>query len=186
MLNAKYLIVGDSVITNPDALGNAWWVDRLTYVATPDAEMEALDTITPARHAVSGSQFEKALGQARPVSAGDTIYETTYAPNRLSYKARSANGGVAVFSEIYFPWGWEATIDGKPAPIGRVDYVLRALNVPAGTHDIVFTFDPKSLKTTNTLAVISVILIYVTCAAAVGLWLLRRFAPRKENKEKTA
>ena len=186
MLNAKYLIVGDSVITNPDALGNAWWVDRLTYVATPDAEMEALDTITPAHHAVSGSQFEKVLGQARPVSAGDTIYETTYAPNRLSYKARSANGGVAVFSEIYFPWGWEATIDGKPAPIGRVDYVLRALNVPAGTHDIVFTFDPKSLKTTNTLAVISVILIYVTCAAAVGLWLLRRFAPRKEKKDKTA
>ena len=67
-----------------------------------------------------------------------------------------------------------------------MDYVLRALNVPAGTHDIVFTFDPKSLKTTNTLAVISVILIYVTCAAAVGLWLLRRFAPRKEKKDKTA
>ncbi len=181
MLNAKYFLMGDSVITNPDALGNAWWVDRITYVDTPDKEMDALDTITPGRHAVSGSQFAEVLGEARVKSPGDTIYETSYAPNRLTYKARSAKGGLAVFSEIYFPWGWTATIDGKPAPIGRVDYVLRALRVPAGTHDIVFAFDPQSLKTTNTVAMISVTAIYIACAAALALWLMRRFVSSKKK-----
>ena len=130
------------------------------------------------------------LGKAIPKSAGDTIYETSYRPNRLTYKARTARGGVAVFSEIYFPWGWEATVDGKPAQIGRVNYVLRALRLEPGQHDITFTFDPKSLRVTNNISVASVILIYIIALAAAAIWIVRIFCPdlfpsrRKKREEK--
>ena len=172
MLNTKYIIQQGQVIQNPDALGNAWFVEQIDYVANPDAEMAALDSLDTGRKAVADAKFKDILGQTSMSQPGDTIYETTYAPNSLTYKATSKNGGLAVFSEIFFPWGWTATIDGKSAEIGRVDYVLRALRVPAGSHEIVFTFDPESLKVTNTLSVISIILIYILCAGALAMLFL--------------
>ncbi|MBD5358077.1 MAG: YfhO family protein [Bacteroides sp.] len=170
MLNAKYILDGDRYEVNPDALGNAWIVNGVTYVDTPDSEMKALDTIRPGRYAVADKVFESIIGNASAKAPDDTIYETSYAPNKLTYKSHSSKDNVAVFSEIYFPWGWTATVDGKVTPIGRVNYVLRAIRVPAGDHEIVFTFDPQSLKTTNTIAIISVIIIFLTCLAAVGMW----------------
>ena len=110
--------------------------------------MDALSTIDPATEAVADKRFEPVLGQAGTVAPGDTIYETTYAPDRLTYKARSAKGGVAVFSEVFFPWGWEAKIDGKPAELGRVNYILRAMAIPAGEHSIEMTFRPTSVTRT--------------------------------------
>ncbi len=184
MLNAKYYLDGDNYQLNPDALGNAWFVDSIGYVAGPNQEMDALDNINPAYYAVADRSFEPVLGKANPVLPGDTIYETTYAPNRLTYHSRSAKGNLAVFSEVYFPWGWTATIDGKAAPVGRVNYVLRALQVPAGTHEIVFTFDPQSLHTTNTIAMVSVIAIYLLCAVAGGLWILHLCTRRREDSGK--
>lgn len=185
MLNAKYILYGDKYEVNPDALGNAWFVDSIFYVVTPKQEMEVLDTLTPGKYAVADKTFESILGTTAAKMPGDTIYETSYAPNRLSYKSKSAKNNIAVFSEIYFPWGWTATIDGKTAPIGRTDYVLRALKVPAGEHEIVFTFDPQSLKTTNHIAVASVIAIYVLCAVAFVLWILILIASiRKEDQVK--
>ena len=90
----------------------------------------------------------------------------TYEPNELSYEVNSGKGGVVVFSEIYYP-GWTATIDGQPAELGRVNYILRALNVKPGKHDVVLTFKPKSVNTTETIAYISyVILILVVLGAA--------------------
>ena len=142
MLNGKWVITPDGdAQQNPGALGNAWFVDSLTYVKTADQEMKFLDTIKPATSAVADVKFKDALGNAKPTEPGDTIFETTYAPNKLTYHAHSAQGGVAVFSEVYFPWGWTATVDGKEAKIGRVNYVLRALQLPAGDHTIVFTFE---------------------------------------------
>lgn len=186
MLNAKYILNGDQYELNPDALGNAWFVDGVTYVETPNQEMEALDTIHTGRYAVADRKFESILGKATGKTPGDTIYETSYAPNRLAYKSRSAKDNIAVFSEIFFPWGWEATIDGKPAPIGRTDYVLRALRIPSGDHDIVFTFDPQSLKVTNTIGIVSVVVIYILCLAALVIWALGAIAVRNnavgENK----
>lgn len=168
MLNTKYILSGNDYQANPDANGNAWFVERLDYVTTPDAEMAALDTLHTKTGAVADRKFEATLGKATAKAPGDTIYETTYAPNKLTYKARTARGGVAVFSEVYFPWGWHAAIDGKPADIGRVNYLLRALRVPAGEHEIEFRFDPQSLRVTNTLGVTAVIIIYVLCAAALA------------------
>ena len=88
-----------------------------------------------------------------------------------------------MFSEIFFPWGWEATIDGKPAQIGRVDYTLRAMQIPAGTHDIVMTFDPKSSHVTTQVATASVIAIYALCALALVFWIIRIFADASPKKK---
>ena len=170
MLNAKYILNGDSVVINEGALGNAWFVDKITYVATPDMEMDALDTINPGKYAVADIKFMDVLGSASAPMANDTIYETSYAPNRLTYKSNSIKDNVAVFSEIYFPWGWKATIDGESVPVGRVDYVLRALKVPAGEHTIEFEFSPASLRATNALAIISLCFIGLNCLIALGLW----------------
>ncbi|MDE5827896.1 MAG: YfhO family protein, partial [Duncaniella sp.] len=90
-------------------------------------------------------------------------------------------GGVAVFSEIFFPWGWTATVDGQPAELGRVDYVLRAMRVPAGDHEIVMTFDPPSLHATDTLATVSVIVIYIALALAVAFG-IKKFITRKPDE----
>ncbi|MBD5306229.1 MAG: YfhO family protein [Bacteroides sp.] len=167
MLNAKYIISQGEVMENPGALGNAWFVDSIEYVATPAEEMAALDNLPVERAAVADAAFKGVLGEPSPIVAGDTIYETSYAPNRLTYRYRSAAPAVAVFSEVYFPWGWTATVDGAESAIGRVDYVLRALRLPAGEHEVEFRFDPQSLKTTNTISLASVGVIYLLVIMAL-------------------
>lgn len=170
MLNAKYLVVDDTTAhINPEALGNGWFVDNVTYVKGAQAEMAVLDTLHTAVGAVADESFRSVLGEAKTVMPGDTIIETVYKPNELHYKTISRNGGLAVFSEIYFPWGWTATVDGKEVPVGRVNYVLRALQLPAGEHTVVFRFDPQSVHATETVAYASVALIYL---ALIGAFLL--------------
>ncbi|MEE1023197.1 MAG: YfhO family protein [Muribaculaceae bacterium] len=187
MLNTRYVITGgDEFVRNPDALGNAWLVDSISYVADANAEMKALDSLDTRRAAVADRKFAGVLGEAAAIQPGDTVYETRYAPNRLNYKVKSARGGIAVFSEIYFPWGWTATIDGKEAPIGRVNYVLRAMRVPAGEHNIQFEFDPQSVKTADKISTASIIVIYILCAAALAAAVIafRRRASRQEEELK--
>lgn len=185
MLNARYVTMGDraeDVVENPEALGNAWLVDKIIYVDNADQEMDALSTLIPDSVVVSDVKFKNVLGDNIPSKApGDTIYETSYAPNHLTYQVNSHNGGLAVFSEIYFPWGWKASIDGQNAEIGRVNYVLRALRVPAGSHTVTMTFDPESLHVTTAISYIAIIIIYIGIigAMALGLWQLGR---RKDEK----
>lgn len=167
MLNAKYFLNGEEYQVNPDALGNAWFVDSIIYVDKADAEMATLDTLNTARYAVADKKFKPILKETATPAFTDTIFETSYAPNRLTYDYTSEKGGTAVFSEIYFPWGWEATVDGKPVEIGRVNYVLRALNLPSGSHKVEFRFDPQSLRITNNISIASVILIYILIAAGI-------------------
>ncbi len=170
MLNARYIINPDgNVIKNTSAMGNAWLVNDIKYVKNADEEMDALGN-TDLRHtAVADAKFKDILGsdKLQPVSSSDSIYETSYSPNTLTYKVSTANDALAVFSEVYFPWGWKATIDGQPAEVGRVNYVLRAIKVPAGKHDISMTFDPDSMHTTATIAYVSIILIYLLSLAAI-------------------
>ncbi len=169
MLNARYVVDSKGAIPNPEALGNAWLVDTLTYVSGADAEMAALQTLHPRTQAVADKAFEGRLGTVTPASPGDTIFETMYAPDRLTYHAQTARGALAVFSEIYYPDGWKAYIDGKEveAP-GRVNYVLRALPIPAGSHTVEMRFDPDSVRRTVSAATVSIIIIYLLCAAAIG------------------
>lgn len=182
MLNARYVIMqGDSVVQNPDAMGNAWFVEHVRYVNDANTEMKALDSLNPGRIAVADKQFEKVLKTSAPAAPGDTIFETTYAPNRLTYHSRLSRPRVAVFSEVYFPWGWEATVDGKPVEIGRVNYVLRALNLPAGNHTVTFEFKPKSVQRAESVSIASIITIYVICLVALAYVACRRYLPRRKN-----
>jgi len=183
MLNTKYFLSGDQYEENPDALGNAWFVDSIYYVANADKEMAALDSLNTVTVAVADEKFRSSLGNALPKVSGDTIYETSYAPNALTYKAKIGKGGIAVFSEIYFPWGWTATIDGKEAPISRVNYVLRALRIPAGQHEIKFRFDPQSVRVTNNISVASVTGIYILCALALIILILPVIKKRKNHSK---
>ena len=183
MLNTRYIIIDDQTVQrNPDALGNAWFVDSLTYVDNADAEMAFLDNFNPAHSAVADAKFRQQLGEAKAVQPGDTIYETSYAPNHLTYKSHSANGGLAVFSEIYFPWGWNVSVDGKPVEMGRVNYVLRALQLPAGDHEIDFKFAPAEVNKTQTWAKVAVIAIYILLLLALNYAL---FGNRLRKKEET-
>lgn len=184
MLNTKYVIMPDGQYQqNPGAMGNAWFVDRVDYVNGAQAEMKSLDSLDVAHAAVADASFSKVLGTSRPKMPGDTITLAYYSPDKLSYNATSAKGGVAVFSEVYFPDGWQATIDGKTAEVGRVNYVLRALNIPAGTHHIEFVFSPKALKVTNTFSIVSVVLVYLFCAAALALVVIGIIRRRGEERE---
>ena len=174
MLNTRYYMIGDYAEFNPNALGNAWFVDQIDYVATPREEMERLSRLDPRHAAVASKDMQAKLGNAGFVAAGDTISMVSYAPDKLVYRAKSSRGGLAVFSEIYFPWGWEATVDGAPAEIGRVNYVLRAMKLPAGEHEVVMTFRPRSLEVTNAIGIGSVIVVYLLCGG--------RGASRKEAR----
>ena len=181
MLNTKYFIMSDTEAQiNPYAMGNAWFVDEVSYVDTPKEEMTFMDDFDPAVQAVADKRFEQVLGNAVPKAAGDTIFETSYAPNALTYSATSQHGGVAVFSEVYFPWGWHATIDGKEAEIGRVNYVLRALRIPAGHHTVKFVFNPESVTVTETIACISIVLIYLALIAALALGIVSAARSKQE------
>lgn len=184
MLNTRWVKVdANTAQRNPAALGNAWFVDSLTFVKGADAEMKFLDHFNAGNSAVADEQFKAVLGNAVPKTPGDTIYETTYAPNCLTYHSHSAKGGVAVFSEVYFPWGWQVTIDGKPAELGRVNYVLRALQVPAGDHKIEMKFEPEQVESADSAAKVAIMLIFVAVIAAIVVPVIRN---RKKSDGKTA
>ncbi len=171
MLNGKYIIDPKNNVTiNPDALGHAWFVDSIMYVNSADTEMDAIDLIDPATTAVADSKYADILGEPSPSLPGDTIVLTHYQPNELTYKTSSSKGGIAVFSEVFFPWGWTATLDGDTElPIGRVDYLLRAVRIPAGNHELIMSFNPRSLQVTGRIATIAIIIIYLYVIAAVYL-----------------
>lgn len=172
MLNAKYIITGNQnapVLINSAAAGNAWLVDNVKWVDNANEEMAALDvnTLDFTHEAVADRRFAGALPEAPSLAPGDTIYLTSYTPNRLTYHAATANGGIGVFSEVYFPWGWKADIDGMPAEIARVNYLLRAIALPAGSHTVTMSFEPDSIRTTSSIAYACVTLIYMLLCAAI-------------------
>ena len=175
MLNAKYFIVplqnNKTVpIQNPYVLGNAWFVDKLNYVNNANQEFEALGKLNLRHEAVADARFKAVLGEATPQDSTSVVKLTAYAPNQLTYEVKSATGGVMVFSEIYYP-EWTATVDGKPVEIGRADYVLRALKVDKGQHQVVLTFDPKSVKQTETVAYAAyIVLLLVVLFGLYAEW----------------
>lgn len=167
MLNAKYFMFGkeaNQVIVNPGANGNAWFVQSLKFVKNADAEMAGLNKLDTKHAAVADERFKATLDGSALGTGSVTFGE--YQPNKLTYTVNSDKGGVVVFSEIYYP-DWTVTIDGKPAELGRVNYVLRALKVPAGKHQIVMNFEPQSIATTNTIAYIALAAIFILFVLAI-------------------
>jgi hypothetical protein len=183
MLNMRYLITGDPkqpVQRNPEALGNAWFVSEVKTVKSPDEEMAALSTLTPAIAAVVDASKFAAVKPAIYDPAGSSIALTSYSPDALTYKATAARDGFVVFSEIFYADGWQAFIDGKAVPHVRANYVLRALPVPAGTHTIEFKFEPASYATGNTISLISSILLVLVIIGAIVYAVRRSRRPTTE------
>ena len=159
MLNAKYFIVPlqsnqTVAIQNPYVYGNAWFVDKITYVKNANEELDGLGKLDLRHEAIADARFRSQLGESKAQDSTSIVKITAYEPNQLTYDVRSATGGIVVFSEIFYP-EWTATVDGKAVELGRVNYVLRALNVDKGHHTVVLTFDPKSVKQTETVAYLS-------------------------------
>ena len=171
MLNAKYFIVplqgnATTSIQNPYVQGNGWFVDKLTYVADANAEYAGVGKIDVSHEAVADKKFEPILGQTQTNDSTARVVLTKYEPNNMTYTVSSTKGGVVVFSEVYYP-GWTATIDGQPAELGRVNYILRALNVKAGKHEVVLDFHPTSISTTETIAYAALIVLLLAICVAI-------------------
>ena len=165
MLNTKYFILplqgGQSVpLENPYTYGNAWFVNRVRYVANANEELDAIGSLDLRHEAVADQKFKEQLGESVPQDTVSLSFVRikTYEPNQLTYEVESAKGGVVVFSEIYYP-GWTATVDGVEQTLGRVNYVLRALQVKPGKHEVVLSFFPKSIDHTETIAYISYVVL---------------------------
>ncbi len=171
MLNTKYFILplqggATTPLENPFAQGNAWYVDKVTYADNANAEIDGVGKANLRREAVADSKFRETLGDGTAQDSTAQVKMTAYQPNHLVYTAESGKGGVIVFSEIYYP-GWTATVDGQPAEIGRVNYILRALRVAPGKHEIVLDFHPKSVATTETVAYIALALLLLSVIGGV-------------------
>ncbi len=176
MLNAKYFIMPlqggkTAPLENPYAMGNGWFVDEVQFVDNANAELDALGKINLHTTAVADKKFESTLKTAVRQDSLASVQITSYAPNELHYDVSSAKGGVVVFSEVYYP-GWTCTVDGNPVEIGRVNYVLRAISVPAGSHKVVMEFRPKSIETTETVAYTALALLVacVLCIICMQVW----------------
>lgn len=168
MLNTKYFILplqGNQTapVMNPYTYGNAWFVDKVTYVNNANEEIDKVGKIDLRHEAVADKQFETTLKASNAQGNVSQVELVSYAPNKLKYNVSSEKGGVVVFSEIYYP-GWTATIDGQKADLGRVNYILRALNVEKGKHTIELTFDPQSVHTTETIATVSFAVLLILIA----------------------
>ena len=170
MLNTKYFIFplqgGQTVpIQNPYVYGNAWMVDQISYVKNANEEIEAVGKIDLRHQAVADEKFKTQLGEAAVQDTASIVKITSYEPNRLTYDVNTGKGGVLVFSEIYYP-GWTATVDGQNVELGRVNYILRAIHIEPGQHQVELAFFPKSVNMTETVAYIAfaillLIIVYV-------------------------
>lgn len=160
MLNVKYVIQKDKEgkefpVSNPDVNGNAWFVSQVKLVNSADQEMKALENLDSKNVAVVNNKDFQLKNVAFAKDSSATITLENYKPNYLKYVSNNSNEGLAVFSEMYYGKGWNAYIDGKSVSHIRVDYVLRALNIPAGKHTIEFKFEPQVIKTGSTITLIS-------------------------------
>jgi len=162
MLNTKYVIYNPDAppLVNPNSLGNAWFVEKPVLVENANEEITTLNTIDPAREAVVDKIFKDQISKTSyPVEEGETIELVSYQPNELVYKYSARSEKIAVLSEIYYPAGWKCFIDNKESPYFRANYVLRAMAVQAGDHEIRFVFAPDSYFIGNKISLISSIIM---------------------------
>ncbi|WP_417198519.1 YfhO family protein [Bizionia sp.] len=166
MLNAKYIIAQDDddnifPYTNTDANGNAWFIRSLEQVNDPNFEILKLDSLNTKQIAITSMKGLES--KTFPIDSSAKIQVEIYKPNYIKYQSESAVDGFAVFSEIYYNHGWNAYIDGELMPYTRVNYVLRAMNIPAGKHTIEFKFEPEVIQTGSTIALVSSVVFALLC-----------------------
>lgn len=181
MFNVRYLITqnrennAEQIKRRSTAAGNAWFVDRVTFVNSNAQEMQAISSFDPQKEAFVHEEFKNVLNTARlGKSENAEIKLVSYHPDTLKYEYTSPTDAFAVFSEVFYDKGWKAYIDGEEVPIIRADYILRALQVPGGNHTIDFIFAPKTMQISNVVSLIaSIILVLGLCLA---IWRGRRNA----------
>ncbi len=168
MLNAKYFYFGsnrNNVIVNNYANGNSWLVSDVHMVNSADEEIYQLDSIvTKTRAIMDGTLFSP---EHTSFNNKGTINLSSYAPNKMVYTSNTEGASLAIFSEIFYPKGWSATIDGKEANILRANYVLRALEIPPGNHTIEFKFEPAAYVVGNKITAVFSILVILVLAVSI-------------------
>ena len=181
LLNARYFILplqdGKTVpIQNPYVHGPAWFVDKISYVDNANKEIETVGKLDLRHEAVADKRFEGVLKAAARQDSTSRVKLVSYMSDNLKYEVSSSKGGVIVFSEVYYP-GWTATVDGLPVELGRVDYLLRAVNVAPGKHTVELAFKPKSVTVTETMAYIS----YAILLGLIALGVYMEWRKKKAN-----
>ena len=184
MMNVRYIIAqnkngGPVAQRNPYANGNAWFVDNVQPAENADQEIRLLDSLDTKKTAVVNQEFLSKI-PAKNVARDSTasIELVSYKPNHLVYEASTKTEQLAIFSEVYYPKGWNVYINGKPAEYFRANYVLRAMIVPEGNNKIEFKFEPKVIQTGSTISTISSIILLLILLS--GLYFTFR---KKEIKE---
>jgi len=178
MMNTRWFILKGQnntriPIENQTAMGNAWFVDEILWVNNANEEIAALHQVNPRHVAIVDRQFNNVV--ANPQTTTDslrTVRQTLLTCNEVEYEVNSHNGGLIVFSEIFYP-GWTATIDGNPVEIARANYVLRCMNVPAGQHKIHMEFRPQTVARTETIANIAFYIMMLLFVLAILFGLKR-------------
>jgi hypothetical protein len=191
MLNAKYFILplqgGQTVpVQNPYTYGNGWFVSKLTYVDNANEELAQLGKMDIRHEAVADKQFKEQLGEAVEQDTNSVVKITAYEPNQLTYTVNSNKGGVIVFSEIYYPNGWHATVDGEPLELLRANWTLRAALLPAGSHEVVMTFLPDSYRIGATVSRVASLTLLLLLMLAIVLPLALRKGARATGFPKEA
>jgi len=166
-LNTRYLIVDEKYppVENYGAFGPAWFVDSVVEAATPNEEIALVGSVDLRSQAVvaarsfAAAQDDKKVDDCHSERSEESVEMTSYTPNEVRYKYSSASNRVAVFSEVYYPNGWKATVDGQPLDIFRADWTLRAALLPAGEHEVVMRFAPASYATGATVSLIASLLL---------------------------
>lgn len=169
MLNTRYLIYNPDAdpITNPHAFGGAWFVNSVVEAADANDALELIGDTDLRAAVVIEPAFKKYVNDIAPDTVAGSLEMVSYAPNHLTYKSISQSVGIAVFSQIYYPAGWKAFVDGNETPIIQADYILRALVVPAGSHTIEFRFEPNSFRYGQIVSILGSLLIIGLIVAAV-------------------
>ncbi len=175
MLNTKYFIISNQqdqqpmAIPNPEALGPVWFVKAIRFVNNADEEIKALDNFSPKDTAIADKREQSKIPVMPQIDSTASIRLVQNLNDQILYESKAASNQFAVFSEIYYPYGWRAFIDGKETPIARVNYVLRGLPVPAGDHKIEFRFEPKAKATGDMISLVISILSWILLIGGL-LW----------------
>lgn len=179
MLNNKYyLYQGNLAAVNPKAFGNAWFVDNVKWVSNSNEEILAIKDVNLKSTAIIHESFKKEIKSPNSYDSSASISMTNYLPNHITYQASCKKNQLAVFSEVYYKDGWNAYIDGSKTPYARANYIVRAINIPAGEHTIEFKFEPTMYKTGNTVNLVGFLLI-------IGIFGFAGFNWYKDEKRKS-